>query len=179
MSAEYCTGSDFGRPLEMKRKLQGVRRSRYRRRHGMANDAVLQGTVGTARGNQEPGGLTSPSKNARLGMWPTGRECDGQGLVGAGVIRRGAARPAPAAPPWDPASPLFFEKEMDKGCFVNERSQYLIENKGSASENEPKTNPNRAVWHWPRRLPGAMMSSRPKHRLPAAHPPQEAGTIAA
>ena len=154
----------------MKRKLQGVRRSRYRRRHGVANDAVLQGTVGTARGNQEPGGLTSPSKNARLGMWPTGRECDGQGLVGAGVIRRGAARPAPAAPPWDPASPLFFEKEMDKGCFVNERSQYLIENKGSASENEPIYNSVGFVkGHLRVREPGAGSRAVPTYFIGTVH----------
>src|SRR5438445_8757853 len=101
MSAEYCTGSDFGRPLEMKRKLQGVRRSRYRRRHGMANDAVLQGTVGTARGNQEPGGLTSPSKNARLVMWATGWHRDGQGWrapASSGGARRGLLRPRPLGP---------------------------------------------------------------------------------
>ncbi len=45
MSAEYCTAGDFGRPLEVKRKVQAVRRRRFR----MANDAALQGTVGTAR----------------------------------------------------------------------------------------------------------------------------------
>lgn len=114
----------------MKRKLQGVRR----RLSVNVRHPVREPRTG--------GGLTSPSKNGRLVMWASGWHRRGQGPADAGVIRRGAARPAPAAPPWDPASPLFFEKEMDKGCFVNERSQYLIENKGSASENEPKTNPN-------------------------------------
>ena len=55
--AEYCTGGDFGRLLEVKHKLQGVRRRRSR----MANDAVLQGTVGTVRGNQEPAGTQEPA----------------------------------------------------------------------------------------------------------------------
>ncbi len=49
MSAEYCTAGDIGRLLEVKRKLQGVRRRRFR----MANDSVLQGTVDTPRAGTE------------------------------------------------------------------------------------------------------------------------------